>query len=54
MTRTDHMVRAGVVTRAGTKVEIDHYATMRDGISLASLGEVGFAYMKYGASTHRR
>ena len=35
----------------GTKVKIDHYGTMQDGISLASLGEVGFAYLKkYGAT----
>jgi metal-dependent amidase/aminoacylase/carboxypeptidase family protein len=35
----------------GTKVRIDHYGKARDGVSLASLGEVGFAYMKkYGGT----
>ncbi len=34
----------------GTKVKIDHYGTNCDGISVATLAEVGFAYMKlYGA-----
>jgi amidohydrolase len=34
----------------GTKVKIDNYGQNRDGISVATLGEVGFAYMKmYGA-----
>jgi amidohydrolase len=35
----------------GTKVKIDHYGKSRDGISIGSLDEVGFAYMKrYGAT----
>ncbi len=35
----------------GTKVAIEHYGNMRDGISLATLGEVGFVYMKkYGGA----
>jgi len=35
----------------GTKVKIDHYGKARDGISIGSLSEVGFAYMKkYGAT----
>jgi amidohydrolase len=35
----------------GTKVKIDHYGTARDGISVASLAEVGYAYMKkFGAT----
>jgi amidohydrolase len=35
----------------GTKVKIDNYGRNRDGISVATLAEVGFAYMKlYGAS----
>ena len=35
----------------GTKVKIDHYGKARDGISVASLADVGFAYMKkYGAT----
>ena len=34
----------------GTKVKIDNYGKNRDGISVAALSEVGFAYMKmYGA-----
>lgn len=34
----------------GTKVEIDHYGKARDGISVATLSELAFAYMKrYGA-----
>jgi metal-dependent amidase/aminoacylase/carboxypeptidase family protein len=34
----------------GTKVKIDNYGRNRDGISVATLGELGFAYMKmYGA-----
>jgi len=35
----------------GTKVKIDHYGKTRDGISVATLAEVGFAYMKkFGAT----
>lgn len=35
----------------GTKVKIDNYGRNRDGISVATLSEVGFAYMKmYGAT----
>jgi amidohydrolase len=35
----------------GTKVKIDNYGKNRDGISVATLAEVGFAYMKmYGAT----
>ncbi|MEP6733166.1 MAG: peptidase dimerization domain-containing protein [bacterium] len=35
----------------GTKVKIDHYGKARDGISVASLAEVGYAYMKkFGAT----
>ena len=35
----------------GTKVEIDHYSALRDGISVGTLSEVAFAYMKlYGAT----
>ena len=34
----------------GTKVKIDHYGQDRDGIAVATLAEVGFAYMKkFGA-----
>jgi metal-dependent amidase/aminoacylase/carboxypeptidase family protein len=35
----------------GTKVKIDNYGKNRDGISVGTLAEVGFAYMKlYGAT----
>jgi metal-dependent amidase/aminoacylase/carboxypeptidase family protein len=35
----------------GTKVKIDNYGQNRDGIAVATLAEVGFAYMKlYGAT----
>jgi amidohydrolase len=35
----------------GTKVKIDHYGTARDGISISTLAEVGYAYMKkFGAT----
>ncbi len=35
----------------GTKVKIDHYGEDRDGIGVATLAEVGFAYMKrFGAT----
>jgi amidohydrolase len=35
----------------GTKVKIDHYGRDRDGISIATVEELGFAYMKmYGAT----
>lgn len=35
----------------GTKVKIDHYGRDRDGISLASLEELAFAYMKQFGAT---
>jgi metal-dependent amidase/aminoacylase/carboxypeptidase family protein len=35
----------------GTKVKIDHYGRDRDGISLASLSELSFAYMKMFGAT---
>src|SRR4029077_16507116 len=45
---TDNAARAAALG-TGTKVRIDHYGTARDGISVATLDEVGFAYMKkYG------
>ena len=34
-----------------TKVKIDHYGKSRDGISVATLAEVGFAYMKMFGAT---
>lgn len=35
----------------GTKVKIDHYGSQRDGISIATLDELGFAYMKQFGAT---
>jgi amidohydrolase len=47
---TDNAARAAALA-TGTKVKIDHYGTARDGISVATLAEVGFAYMKkFGAT----
>jgi len=41
----------GAALATGTKVEIDNYGSMRDGISTAALNEVAFAYAKkYGAT----
>src|SRR4029079_12936290 len=41
----------GAALATGTKVQIDHYGKDRDGIGVATLNEVAFAYMKqYGAS----
>ena len=41
----------GAALSTGTKVEIDNYGSMRDGISTAALNEVAFAYLKkYGAT----
>jgi amidohydrolase len=46
----DNAARAAALA-TGTKVKIDNYGSSRDGISTASLAEVGFAYMKlYGAT----
>ena len=46
----DNTARAAALA-TGTKVKIDHYGKARDGISVASLAEVGFAYMKkFGAT----
>ena len=46
----DDAARAAALS-TGTKVKIDHYGTNRDGISVATLAELGFAYMKqYGAA----
>jgi metal-dependent amidase/aminoacylase/carboxypeptidase family protein len=36
----------------GTKVKIDHYGKDRDGIAVATLAEVGFAYMKMFGAQH--
>ena len=46
----DNAAKAAALS-TGTKVKIDNYAQDRDGISVATLDEVGFAYMrKYGAT----
>jgi len=46
----DNAAKAAALS-TGTKVKIDFYGTARDGISVATLAEVGFAYMKqYGAT----
>jgi amidohydrolase len=46
----DNAARAAALS-TGTKVKIDHYGHNRDGISLSTLGEVGFEYMKkYGGT----
>jgi amidohydrolase len=45
----DNAARAAALS-TGTKVKIEHYGSMRDGISEATLAEPAFAYMKmYGA-----
>jgi amidohydrolase len=45
----DNAARAAALA-TGTKVKIENYGSARDGISVASLAEVAFAYMKqYGA-----
>ena len=44
-------MKANQYLATGTKVKIDHYAHDRDGISVATLSEVGFAHMKsFGAT----
>ncbi|MGE5327634.1 MAG: peptidase dimerization domain-containing protein [Deltaproteobacteria bacterium] len=46
----DDAARAAALA-TGTKVKIEHYGHDRDGISIATLEELGFAYMKmYGAT----
>lgn len=46
----DNAARAAALS-TGTKVKIDFYGKTRDGISVATLAEVAFAYMKaYGAT----
>jgi metal-dependent amidase/aminoacylase/carboxypeptidase family protein len=50
---TDNAAKAAALS-TGTKVQIDHYGSLRDGISVATLAEVGFVYMKqYGATNVR-
>jgi amidohydrolase len=46
----DNAAKAAALA-TGTKVKIDHYGKAVDGISLATLGDLGFAYMKtFGAT----
>ena len=46
----DNAAKAAALS-TGTKVKIDHYGKDLDGISVATLGEVGFEYLKkYGAT----
>ena len=46
----DNAAKAAALS-TGTKVKIDNYGRMRDGVSSATLAELGFAYMKhYGAT----
>jgi amidohydrolase len=46
----DNAAKAAALS-TGTKVKIDHYGKDVDGVSLATLGEVGFQYMKnFGAT----
>jgi amidohydrolase len=46
----DNAAKAAALS-TGTKVKIDHYGTARDGISVATLAEPAFAYLKmYGAT----
>ena len=46
----DNAARAAALS-TGTKVKIDNYGNLRDGISVATLDEVGFAHMRrFGAT----
>jgi amidohydrolase len=47
----DNAARAAALA-TGTKVKIDNYGNLRDGISVATLSEVGFAHMKRFGATH--
>jgi amidohydrolase len=47
----DNAARAAALA-TGTKVKIDNYGQNRDGISVASLAEVGFEYMKHFGATN--
>ena len=42
----------GAALATGTKVKIERYGEMRDGIAVATLGEVGFAYLKKFGGTN--
>jgi amidohydrolase len=47
----DNAARAAALA-TGTKVKIDNYGNLRDGISVATLSEVAFAHMKRFGATH--
>jgi amidohydrolase len=47
---TDNAARAAALA-TGTKVKIDNYGRMRDGVSSATLAELAFAYMKHFGGT---
>jgi metal-dependent amidase/aminoacylase/carboxypeptidase family protein len=47
----DNAARAAALA-TGTKVKIDNYGNLRDGISVATLSEVGFAHMRRFGATH--
>ena len=47
----DNAARAAALS-TGTKVKIDNYGNLRDGISVATLQEVGFAHMRQFGATH--
>jgi amidohydrolase len=46
----DNAAKAAALA-TGTKVKIDHYGKDIDGVSVATLGELGFAYMKQFGAT---
>jgi amidohydrolase len=47
----DNAARAAALS-TGTKLKIDHYGSLRDGISLATLAEVGLAHAKQLGATN--
>jgi len=47
----DNAAKAAALA-TGTKVKIDHYGKDLDGIGVATLGELGFAYMKMFGATN--
>src|SRR5205823_10263019 len=47
----DNAAKAAALS-TGTKVNIDHYGKDLDGIGVATLAEVGFAYMKQFGATN--
>src|SRR4051795_1343489 len=46
----DNAARAAALA-TGTKVKVEHYSHYVDGVSLSTLGDVGFAYMKQFGAT---